>query len=120
MESARDESLLLVLNIQHLLLHRLLGDELVDEDLLGLAEPVYPVEALPLAGGVPGGVQKQEMVGSCEVQPDSTSLAREKSVKSEEKCERRERAYLKTEQHHGGTVLPVTLEHLHSVRPDLM
>ena len=49
-----------------------------------------PVEALPLAGGVPGGVQKQEMVGSCEVQPDSTSLGREKSVKSEEKCEMRD------------------------------
>ena len=84
MEGARDEALLLVLNIQHLLLHRLPGDELVDEDLLGLAESVDPVEALPLDGRVPGGVQQEEVVGSGEVQSDSTGLKGEKSVKSEE------------------------------------
>ena len=73
-EGARDEALLLVLNVQHLLLHGLLGDELVDEDRLGLAQPVDPVEALPLAGRVPGGVQQQEVVGSREVESDTSGL----------------------------------------------
>ena len=46
-ESSRDEVLLLVLNLQHLPLDGVGSDELVDEDRLGLAEPVDPVEALP-------------------------------------------------------------------------
>ena len=84
MEGTRDEALLLVLNVQHLLLHRLFGDELVDEDRLGLAEPVDPVEALPLTGRVPGGVQQEEVVGSSEVQSDTSGLAREISDEREE------------------------------------
>ena len=80
MESARDKSLLLVLNIQHLLLHRLLGDELVDEDLLGLAEPVDPVEALPLTGGVPGGVQQQQVVRRSQIQAHAASLQTEQDI----------------------------------------
>ena len=71
---------------------------------------------LPLAGRVPGGVQQEEMVGSSEVQSDSTRLRREKSVKRERGGLREKRTYLETEQHHGGTVLPVALEHLHGVR----
>ena len=40
---------------------------------------------LPLAGRVPGGVQQEEMVGSSEVQSDSTGLRRENiSQESEE------------------------------------
>ena len=46
-ESSRDEVLLLVLNLQHLPLDGVLGDELVDGDRFGLTEPVDPVEALP-------------------------------------------------------------------------
>ena len=80
MESTRDKSLLLVLNIQHLLLHRLFGDELVYEDLLGLAEPVDPVEALPLAGGVPGGVQQQQVVRRSQVQTHAASLQTEQDI----------------------------------------
>ena len=38
MESPGDEVLLLVLNLQHLALNGLLGDELVDEDLLSLGQ----------------------------------------------------------------------------------
>ena len=83
-EGPSDEVLLLVLDLQHLALDGVRGDELVDEDLLSLAEPVDPVEALPLAGRVPGGVQQEEVVGSGEVQSDSTGLKGEKSVKSEE------------------------------------
>ena len=78
MESPGDEVLLLVLNLQHLALNGLLGDELVDEDLLGLAQPVDPVEALPLAGGVPGGVQQQEVVGSGEVESHTSGLGGER------------------------------------------
>ena len=69
---------------------------------------------LPLTGRVPGGVQQEEMVGRSEVQSHSTGLTREKSVKRDL---REMRTYLETEQHHAGAVLPVTLEHLHSVRP---
>ena len=77
-ESPGDEVLLLVLNLQHLALNRLLGDELVDEDRLGLTQSVDPVEALPLAGRVPGGVQQQEVVGSGEVQSHTSGLGRER------------------------------------------
>ena len=84
MEGARDEALLLILDIQHLLLHRLLSDELVDEDLPGLAQSVDPVEALPLAGRVPGGVQQEEMVGSSEIQSDTSGLNQQNDINSEE------------------------------------
>ena len=73
-ERSGDEVLLVILNLNHLPLDGLVGDELVDEDRLGLAQPVDPVEALPLAGRVPGGVQQQEMVGSGQVQPDTSGL----------------------------------------------
>ena len=84
MEGSGDQVFLVILNLNHFPLDGLVGDELVDEDRLGLAEPVDPVEALPLAGRVPGGVQQEEVVGSGEVQSDSTGLKGEKSVKSEE------------------------------------
>ena len=55
-ESSGDQVLLVVLNLDHFPLDGLVCDELVDEDGLGLAHPVDPVEALPLAGRVPGRV----------------------------------------------------------------
>ena len=73
-ERSGDEVLLVILNLNHLALNGLVGDELVDEDRLGLAQPVDPVEALPLAGRVPGGVQQQEVVGSGEVESDTSGL----------------------------------------------
>ena len=39
---------------------------------------------LPLAGRVPGGVQQEEVVGSSEVQSDTSGLAREISDEREE------------------------------------
>ena len=46
-ERSGDEVLLVILNLNHFPLNGLVGDKLVDEDRLGLAEPVDPVEALP-------------------------------------------------------------------------
>ena len=39
-------------------------DHVENKVYLGLSEPVDPVEALPLTGGVPGGVQEEKVVGS--------------------------------------------------------
>ena len=74
MERSGDQVLLVILNLNHLPLNGLVGDELVDKDRLGLTQPVDPVEALPLAGRVPGGVQQQEVVGSREVESDTSGL----------------------------------------------
>ena len=63
MESSGDEILLLVLDVHHLVLDGIVGDVLVDEHVLVLAESVHPVKALPLTRRVPGRVQKQEVVG---------------------------------------------------------
>ena len=47
-ESPRDQVFLVILNLDHFSLYGLVGDELVDEDRLGLTEAMDPVEALPL------------------------------------------------------------------------
>ena len=47
-EGSGDQVFLVILNLDHFPLDRLVGDELVDEDRLGLAEPVDSVKALPL------------------------------------------------------------------------
>ena len=73
-ERSGDEVLLVILNLNHFPLDGLVGDELVDEDRLGLTQPVDPVEALPLTGRVPGGVQQQEVVGSGEVESHTSGL----------------------------------------------
>ena len=57
-EGTSDQVLLSVLDRHHLLLDRALGDELVDESLLGLSHPVGAVEALFLNGRVPSGVEQ--------------------------------------------------------------
>ena len=82
-ECSGDQVFLVILNLDHFPLYGLVGDELVDEDRLGLAEPVDPVEALPLAGRVPGGVQQEEMIGGSEIQPDTASLNQQNEIKSE-------------------------------------
>ena len=64
---------------------------------LGLTHPVNTVEALPLAGGVPGGVQQEEMVGGGQVEPNTSGL--------------------EAEEQHSRPVLPVALEHLDHVGP---
>ena len=73
-EGPRDEIFLVILNLSHPVLDRVVGDELVNENLLGLAEPVDPVEALPLTGGVPGGVEEQQVVGGGQVEPHAARL----------------------------------------------
>ena len=73
-ESSGDQVFLVILNLNHFPLDRLVGDELVDEDRLGLAQPVDPVEALPLAGRVPGGIQQEKVVGSGEIKSDTSGL----------------------------------------------
>ena len=83
-ESSGDQVFLVILNLNHFPLDRLVGDELVDEDRLGLPEPVDPVEALPLAGRVPGRVQQEEMVGSSEIQSDTSGLNQQNDINSEE------------------------------------
>ena len=50
MESTSNEIFLLVLDLHHLTLDRLIRKEFVDEDLLVLPESVNSVKALPLAG----------------------------------------------------------------------
>ena len=57
MEGSSDQVLLSILDLHHLLLDRTLGDELVDEGLLGLSHPVGAVEALFLSGWVPSRVK---------------------------------------------------------------
>lgn len=49
-ESTSNEIFLLVLDLHHLTLDRLIRKEFVDEDLLVLPESVNSVKALPLAG----------------------------------------------------------------------
>ena len=71
-EGTIDEFLFPVLNVHHLFLDGALGDELVDEGLLGLSHPVGAVEALLLSGRVPSRVEKEEMVGSSQVQTNSS------------------------------------------------
>ena len=74
MEGSSDEVLLLVLDLHHLALDRVVCDVLVDEHVLVLAEPVHSVKALPLAGGVPGRVKQEEVVGRGEIETNATSL----------------------------------------------
>ena len=71
-EGTSDQVLLVVLDLHHLLLDRALCDELVDEGLLGLSHPVGAVEALLFSGRVPSRVEKEEMVGSSQVQTNSS------------------------------------------------
>ena len=71
-EGTIDKFLFSVLDVHHLLLDGTLGDELVDEGLLGLSHPVGAVEALLLSGRVPSRVEKEEMVGSSQVQTNSS------------------------------------------------
>ena len=73
-KGAGNEVLFLVLDLQHLHLDGVIREKLVDEDISGLAEAVNAVEALPLAGGVPGGVQQQQMAGGSQVQSYSACL----------------------------------------------
>ena len=73
-EGSSDEILLLVLDVHHLVLDGLVGDVLVDEHVLVLAESVHPVKALPLTRRVPGRVQKQEVVGRGEIETNPTGL----------------------------------------------
>ena len=80
-----------------LLLDGVLGDKLVDGDILGLAHPVCPVKALPLTGRVPSRVQEQEVVGSSEVETNTSSLQAQ-------------------QQHLGGVRVP-GLEGRHHLRP---
>ena len=73
-EGSGDEIFLLVLNFHHLTLDGVICDVLVNKNVLVLAEPVHPVKALPLAGRVPGSIQQEKMVGSGEIQSDSSGL----------------------------------------------
>ena len=72
MEGTSDQLLLPVLDCHHLLLDRALGNELVNEGLLGLSHPVGAVEALFLSGRVPSRVEKQQVVCRSQVQAHST------------------------------------------------
>ena len=56
-KGAGDQFFLAVLDRHHLLLYRVLGDELVDEGLLGLAHPVGAIEALLFTSRIPGRVK---------------------------------------------------------------
>ena len=73
-ERPRYEVLLLALDLDHLLLDGVLCDVLVDGHVFLLAEPVGPVEALPLTGGVPGRVKEEKVVGGGQVQTNPTCL----------------------------------------------
>ena len=79
-EGPGDEALLLGLDLDHLLLHGVRGDEPVDGDGPGLAQPVDAVEALPLGRGVPGGVQQQQVVRRSQVQTHAASLQTEQDI----------------------------------------
>ena len=79
-EGPGDEALLLGLDLDHLLLHGVRGDEPVDGDGPGLTQPVDAVEALPLRRGVPGGVQQQQVVGRSQVQAHAASLQTEQDI----------------------------------------
>ena len=75
-EGSSDQILLLVLDLHHLTLNGVLGDVLVDEDILGLSQPVDPVKALPLTGWVPGRIKQQQVISCCQVQSHTSSLGK--------------------------------------------
>ena len=79
-EGPGDEALLLGLDLDHLLLHGVRGDEPVDGDGPGLTQPVDAVEALPLRRGVPGGVQQQQVVRRSQIQAHAASLQTEQDI----------------------------------------
>ena len=72
-EGTSDQFLLRVLDLHHLLLDGALGDELVDEGLLGLSHPVGAIEALFLSGWVPGRVEQKQVVGCRQIETHPTS-----------------------------------------------
>ena len=62
MEGSGDEVLLLVLNLHHLTLDRIVCEELVDEDFLLLSQSMNSVKALPLACRVPCRVKQKQVI----------------------------------------------------------
>src|SRR5690606_2285638 len=63
------ERALALLELQDPLLHRPLRNQSVDEDRLVLADAVRPVGGLILRGGVPPGVEEEDVIGCGQVEP---------------------------------------------------
>src|SRR6185436_16107230 len=73
-QEAVGQLLLAALEREHALLDGAGGDELVDEDRAGLADPVSAVGGLSLGGGVPPGVVVDHGVGAGEVEAGTARL----------------------------------------------
>ena len=117
-KGAGDQFFLAVLDRHHLLLNRVLGDELVDEDVPVLTHPVDPVEALPLTRGVPGRVQQQEVVGRGQVETNSSCLRSYTKGKDYNNIEIRGKSgktYLQTQEKYFRRQFPTSLEHFHHI-----
>src|SRR5699024_3484585 len=65
---------LALLQCQHLLLDRALGDVAVDHDRLRLPDPVGTVDGLVLVGGVPPRVHEEDVVRLGEVEAEAAGL----------------------------------------------
>ncbi len=72
MASAR--SRLLLLELEDLLLDRVAADQAVGEDVLRLADAVRAVDGLGLDGGVPPGVEQEDVLGGRQVQAEAAGL----------------------------------------------
>ena len=68
------QRLLRHLTIINLLLHCPLCQEPIDVHWLCLPETEHPEDALDIVGGIPGGVEDDDAVGSHQVDPESAGL----------------------------------------------
>src|SRR5687768_1369521 len=66
--------LLALLELEHLLLDRVLGDQAVGEHVLGLADAVGAVDRLGLDGRVPPRVEEEDVLGGGEVEAQPAGL----------------------------------------------
>ena len=63
-----------LLQLQHLFLDRVPGDQPVGEDLAGLADAVGAVDRLRFDGRVPPGVEQEDVLGRGQVQAEAAGL----------------------------------------------
>ena len=65
---------LALLQLQHLFLDRVLGDQAIGEDLAGLADAVGAVDRLRLDGRIPPRIEQEDVFGGGEVQAKAAGL----------------------------------------------
>ncbi len=66
------------LQLQHLFLDRVAGDQAIGKNLAHLADAMGAVDRLRLHGGVPPGIENKDIVGGGKVQTHTTGLKADK------------------------------------------